>query len=122
MKYLVTGVLILALLICLCFYANREIGKRTEAVSAPLEEALSALRSGEMQKARAAISLAIDAWTKSDSVLASFVSHDHTNNITEELAQLPWTSPEELGQKIEGILQQIRGLAEMDKIVWKNIL
>ena len=55
-------------------------------------------------------------------MLASFISHDHTNGIDEEMAQLPWLSGNALGQAIEGLLKRVRGLAEMDLILWENIL
>ena len=122
MKYFVIGVLILSILIGLSVFADLEIDNRTREVSIPLEEALSALRAGNEQEVQACMIRAADAWTKSERVLASFISHDHTNSITEQLAQLPWLQGKELGQTIEGILKQVQGLAEMDEIVWKNIL
>lgn len=122
MKYFVIGVLILSILIGLSVFADLEIDNRTREVSIPLEEALSALRAGNEQEVQACIIRTADAWTKSERVLASFISHDHTNSITEELAQLPWLQGKEIGQTIEGILKQVQGLAEMDEIVWKNIL
>lgn len=122
MKYFVIGVLILSILIGLSVFADLEIDNRTREVSIPLEEALSALRAGNEQEVQACMIRAADAWTKSERVLASFINHDHTNNITEQLAQLPWLQGKELGQTIEGILKQVQGLAEMDEIVWKNIL
>ena len=122
MKYFIIGILILGLLVGLCIFAELEIETRSRAVSAPLEEALVALRDGAEQTVRVCIDRAADAWAESESVFASFISHDHTNRITEALAELPWLQGKELGQSIESILKQVQGLAEMDEIIWKNLL
>lgn len=122
MKYLVIGLLILCLLIGLCWFAEREIAERTRLIAAPLERSLLAVRRGDGAAARSYAEQAAAAWDAHEAVLASFISHDHTNAITEELAQLPFLDGAALGQALEALLTQVRGLAEMERIVWKNIL
>lgn len=122
MKYFVIGVFILCLLVGLCFFAEREIGERSREIAAQLELALSALKAENGEQTQFYLKKAADAWAQSEGILASFISHDHTNGIGEALAGLPWLAGNELGQAIEALLKQVRGLAEMDQIVWKNIL
>lgn len=122
MKYFVTGMIILCLLAGLCIYAEWEISKRSSEITDQLELALAALKDEDEAQAQSYLNRASEVWKKSKPVLASFISHDHTNGIDEEMAQLPWLSGNALGQAIEGLLKRVRGLAEMDLILWENIL
>ncbi|MBO4418450.1 MAG: DUF4363 family protein [Oscillospiraceae bacterium] len=122
MKYLTIGVLILCLLVGLCWYSERTITKQTQEITAKLELALSALREGNEPEAHAWLCQASAAWGKTERFLASYISHDHTNKISETFSQLSWLTGHELGQRIEEILNQVRNLAEMERVLWKNIL
>lgn len=122
MKYFVIGIWILCFLVGLCIYADRAIAERTAEITVPLEQALAAIQAGDDQTAQACVARASQAWEENEKVFASFLSHDHTNSIREELSQLSWLQGNELGQRIEKILKQVQGLAEMDQIIWKNIL
>ena len=122
MKYFTIGILILCLLTGLCWYAEREISERTRQIANPLELALSAVREGNDPDAHAWVSQAAVSWAKNEGVLASLISHDHTNGIGEAMARLPWLNGKDLGQAVEEVLKQIRGLADMERIVWRNIL
>lgn len=122
MKYLIVGVSILCLLIGLCWFAEHEINARTRQIADALELALLAVRAGDDTLAQTYSAQATAAWAKNEAMLASLISHDHTNNIAEDLAQLSWLRGRALGQALEALLEQVRGLAEMERIVWKNIL
>ena len=122
MKYFVTGILILCTLIGLCWLSAWEITERTRQIAEPLEQALSAIQAGDNAKAQAYAAQATESWAASEAVLASFISHDHTNAIAEALAQLPWLRGPELGKALEALLTQLYGLAEMEQITWANIL
>lgn len=122
MKYLIIGVSILCLLIGLCWFAEHEISTRTHQIAEALELALFAVRAGDDTMAKTYTVRAAAAWAEHEAVLASLISHDHTNDIAEDLAQLSWLRGHALGQALEALLEQVRGLEEMERIVWKNIL
>lgn len=122
MRYFIIGILILCLLIGLCWYAEQEISNRTDAITAPLELALDALRDGNETLAQAYVAQAAAAWEQSEAVLSSIISHDHTNGIGEAMAELPWAHGDELGRAVESVRKQVQELADMDRIRWKNIL
>ena len=122
MKYLVIGLGILSLLVVFCRYGEMEIKESTQQVAVPLELAITALQAENESQARTYIALANDIWTQKESTLASLISHDRTNEIGEELAKLAWIPTNELRPAVEVVLKLVRNLAEMERILWKNIL
>ena len=122
MKDFVIGLGILCLLVGLCQYGEREIAERTHRIAVPLEMTLTAIQSGNAAQAQTYIALAAHVWRENEAALASLINHDHTNRIGENLAQLPRTPVHELGWAVEGLLKQLRDLAEMERVLWKNIL
>ena len=122
MKYLMIGLVILSLLIGLCWYSEREIAERTREIAGQLELALAAVRVEDDTSAQRYAARASAAWKENETFLASIISHDHTNAIAESLSQLPWLQGQELGKTLSALLTQIRGLSEMEQIVWKNLL
>ena len=122
MKYLVIGLGILSLLVVFCRYGEMEIKESTQQVAVPLELAITALQAENESQARTYIALANDIWTQKESTLASLISHDHTNQIGEELAKLAWIPTNELRPAVEVVLKLVRNLTEMERILWKNIL
>lgn len=122
MKYLIIGILILALLVGMCFFSQKQIIYRSREIAHPLELALSAIQAGDEVLAQAFIAEAMAAWEQSETLFTSLISHDHTNAIREDLAQLPWTYGHELGRAVEKVLQQLHGLEEMERVDWGNLL
>ena len=121
MRYLIIGVLILCLLIGLCWFSELKIRECTTEISAPLQLALNAIRNEDEGAARDYIAMAAYNWNEYEGVLASFISHDHTNKIGEAIALLPWVQDIDLAQAVEALLKQVQDLAEMDRIIWRNI-
>ncbi len=121
MKYLWIGLLIAALLIGGCFWSQRTINARAGAVAAPLEEALRALRAGDETRARELADKAAAEWTRHEGILASFISHDHTNGVAEALAELELSPGEELGSRLARLLKAVRELAEMERLTLENV-
>ena len=121
MKFLCIGLLILALLVGGCVWSQRAVAVRAEAVGATLEAALEALRGGDEDAARRLAAEAAAAWEKHEGVLASLISHDHTNGVGEALAELQWAPREELGSRLAGLLETVRSLAEMERAALRNI-
>ena len=121
MKYFYIGVLILCLLVAGCLLTAWEIGRRTEAVAQPLALALEALRAGDEAGSRAQARFAAAEWDRHQGVLAALISHDHTNGVGEALAGLSWSQGPELGRRLEELLRRVRELAEMDRVVWRNL-
>ena len=121
MKYLYIGLFIIALLAAGCFWSQRAVAARAEAVAGPLEAAAEALEAGDAEAARALAARAAEEWARHEGVLASLISHDHTNGIAEALAELRQAPEEELGSRLAGLLEAVRGLAEMERAVWRNV-
>lgn len=121
MKYLYVGLLIIALLVGGCFWSQRAVAERAEAVAGPLEAALAAYEGGDAEAARGLAAEAAAEWAKHEGVLASLISHDHTNGIAEALAELQQAPEEELGSRLAGVLKAVRSLAEMERTVWRNV-
>ena len=121
MKYMYIGLFIIALLIGGCFWSQRAVAVRAGAVAEPLEAAAEALEAGDATAARELTARAAAEWAKHEGVLASLISHDHTNGVSEALAELQQAPEEELGSRLAGLLKAVRGLAEMERAVWRNV-
>ena len=121
MKYLYIGLFIIALLIGGCVWSQRAVAARAEAVAAPLERAAEALKAGDAGAARELAAEAAAEWARHEGVLASLISHDHTNGVAEALAELQRAPEEELGSRLAGALEAVRRLAELERAVWRNV-
>ena len=121
MKYLCIGSLIIALLIGGCFWSQRSIEAKAEAVAEPLEAALEALRGGDPAAARALAAEAAAEWAKHEGVLASLVSHERTGWIGQALEELALAPEEELGSRLAGTLRALRELAALERAAWRNV-
>ena len=121
MKYLYIGLFIIALLIGGCFASQAAVRRGAEAVAAPLEAAAEALEAGDPEAARGLAARAAEEWARHEGVLASLISHDHTNGIAEALAELQRAPEKELGSRLAGLLEAVRSLAEMERPVWRNV-
>ena len=121
MKYLYCGLLILCLLLGACWLSGREIGRRSEAVALPLENAVSALRAGDAAQGRQLLRRSAAEWERHEGVLASLMSHSSTDKIRAALAELEAVPDGELERLALGLLRAVRSLAEMNRPVWRNI-
>ncbi|MBR3077987.1 MAG: DUF4363 family protein [Oscillospiraceae bacterium] len=121
MKYFWIGVMILCLLLTGCFLSQRELRQRTEAVAAPLAQAIAAYQRGETEQGRRLSETAALEWERKEGVLASLLSHNYTNRISAALAELGRTGDEDFLRVCEGLLRDIRALAEQERAVWRNI-
>ena len=122
MKYLYVGLLIAALLVGSCVWSRWEVERRAEAVAGPLEAALEALEAGDRTAARELGARAAAEWEKHEELLASLLSQDRTNGIGSALAELRRAPEEELGSRLEAVRRSVRALAEMERVVLRNLL
>ena len=121
MKYLIIGGLILALLIAGCVISGREIKGWTEAVAAPLEEALASVRAGEYENCRSWLSNAAREWQLREDALASLLSHGYTLEIGDALTEAQAVRQEDLERCCVRLLRSVRELAEMERVVLSNV-
>ena len=121
MKYFYLGLLILCLLLGGCWLSQRQIAQRTEAVAAPLEEALRAVRSGDAARGRQLLTRGAQTWHVHEGVLASLMSHSYTSEISTALAELEALPDAELERLALRLLWAVRRLAEMEQPVLENV-
>lgn len=121
MKYLYVGILILCLLLGACWFSGQEVRRRTETVTAPLEQALSALREGDEARGRSFAGMAALEWEKNEGVLASLFSHQYTNEISLRLAELRWLDGQQFERVCDRVLRAVRELKQMGNVIWRNI-
>ena len=121
MKYLYIGLLIIALLVGGCVWSQGAVAARAEAVAAPLEAAAEALEAGDEARARELAARAAAEWVRHEGILASFISHDHTNGVAEALAELELSPGEELGSRLARLLKAVRELSGMERLTLENV-
>lgn len=121
MKYLYVGILILCLLLGACWFSGQEIRWRTEAVTAPLQQALAALRGGDEARSRSFAGMAALEWEKNEGVLAALFSHHYTNEISMKLAELNWRHGEDFERVCDWVMRAVRELTETERVIWRNI-
>lgn len=121
MRYLYLGLLIVALLLGACYISRQQVEARTEAVCAPLSEALQALRAGDSAGGRRLLERSRAEWERNEGVLASLMSHSYTREIGSSLAELEALSDGELEHLTLHLLKAVRELLEAERPVLRNI-
>ena len=120
MKYFYLGIFILCMLICVCWFSQREIELRTDAVAAPLEEALSAVKQSNFAHGRSLLADGAEIWSQHEGFLASLMSHSYTREVDEALATREVVPDSDLRRFLARLLHAVRTISEVDKPLWRN--
>ncbi|MBQ1371712.1 MAG: hypothetical protein IIY70_02155 [Oscillospiraceae bacterium] len=121
MKYLYLGLLIIALLLGACQISRQQIEARTEAVCAPLTEALQTLQTGDSAAGRRLLERSRAEWKRHEGVFASLMSHSYTREVGNALEELEAVPDQELERLTRHLLRAVRELAQTERPVWRNI-
>lgn len=122
MKYLWTGVAILAVLLAVCIGVNGMLAVATEAVQNELQIAKDYGTKHDYAAAADHAKKATDEWNAHLGFFASVLCHDETDEITAGLAELQVVEDAEFLQSISSLLARLSHIAEMDKPLLHNIL
>lgn len=121
MKYLYLGLFILCMLICACWLTQREIGLRTEAIAAPLEDALRSVQTADAARGRQLLAQSAQLWEAHEGFFASLMSHSYTQEIDEALAVREGVRDSELPRFLLRLLHAVQVISDADQPLWHNI-
>lgn len=122
MKYLYLGLLILALLLTGGILEYETLLRGTDSVCDPVEDALTALRNGELSECRDALRRAKAEWEKREGVLSALMNHARIEEIDHDFAEAEAVPVHELERCCIRLLHLLRELSDSVRTNWKNVL
>lgn len=122
MKYLLTGLALLALILGICLWTGNLLGRDFSAVETPLGQACEACARGETQRARALASQAASAWESRQQRFAAFLDHSDIDEISLGFVALADTPDPDWTPACKSLLSMLRNLKQADLPFWYNLL
>ena len=122
MKYFYIGIFIFAVLLSACFLSSRQIRKQTGELECALHRALAASEEGDASRSTYHTDRALRLWSHSRKLFSCFLSHVYTEEISEDLNQLPALGGEEFRKVCRRLLQRLENIRSMDRPIPENIL
>ena len=122
MRYLMLGLLLLALLLTLCLRVTAGLSARYDEILLPLEQAEASASQGFPEKAEALCREAAAKWEHHYPVLAAVCSHKDLEEVRRAFAALEQAKPEDFLPQCSALLSLLRSFREADLLSLHNLL
>ena len=122
MKYLLAGLVLLALILGFCLWSDGVLARDLSAVTTPLELACDAAARGDPVRARSLADQAADAWKSDYRRFAALLDHSVVDEISLAFTALADTPDPDWPSACKSLLFMLRNLEEADLPQLHNLL
>ena len=126
MKYFVTSLLLLALILGLCLWSAGSVTQSVYDTSHLLEQAVSLKRQGQNLAALDTVRAAADGWHGRDTFFGTVLRHDEIDGVIQSFAQLEayaqTDDTDDFYSNCAALLAQLEHIREMEWPYFENVM
>ena len=122
MRYLLIGLLLLALLLSFCLWITADASSRFQEILLPLEQAETLAMQGSRDEAESLCRQAAALWQRHYPALAAVMNHKDLDEVTRSFSALQQAAPEEFLSSCSSLLALLRSFREADRLNFHNLL